>query len=1000
MNKKNHLLLLLALFLVMWSACNKSTNVVPTNYAKTQVSFSISAKPQSNSTCRVVISGTDMDTIGPNTYEVGQLVELYVPEGPDRKFYFERYNKEGDLTDTGTSVMNIGQGMNEVEVTMVQLIAPHIDTQPLDLTVTEGGTATFFIEAQGTDLQYQWQKNNVDIEGANDSAYTIETVTLTDGVSTFRCILKNAVDEVTSESARLTVTEKELPPVVTVQPENQTITEGESAVFSIQAQGTELFYQWQRDSADISDATSATYTLSSVSMADSGSMFRCIVSNSVGDTFSNEAMLIVTRAVVAPQIAVHPKTQTVTEGQLAEFAIEATGTDLSYQWQRDSIDIDGAMEATYIIPEVTLADSGAIYRCIVKNSAETVSSDAAALIVLREREIVSPTIKLPPASQKATAGSKVSFSVEADGTDLKYQWFKGNTAIDGETGSFFTIDAVTPAEKKSRYQVIVYNDADSITSEAAELNVIYTVTYKENGKTSGTAPSDTGMYEEGEPVRAMENTGGLERTGHIFEGWKTSLDESTTVYDPGATLQMGTESISFYPVWIVDTFVVAFNSNGGSAVDTQRVPYDFLSTEPGEPQKGGYDFDGWYVTEALTGVPFDFATQIITNRTLHAKWVPVYTVSYHANGGTGTVPTDTNAYRSDEPVTVKEGNLERPGYRFVGWNTTAEGTGVPYRIFDTFRVGNADVDLYAQWTIKAPEIEEQPQAHSAYEGESVTFTVKADGINLEYQWQKDGNNIGGANDSFYTVTDVSTADTGFYSCVISNDGGDQSTGDVKLTLLTTVTDVDGNVYNVVRIGNQLWTVENLRTTMYNDSTEIPHVPDSAVWDGLATGAYCYMSNTTNYEAIRMYGALYNWFVVQTGKLAPTGWRVPTDLDWTKLEEYLITSGHNWDGSTRGNKIGKALASTTNHWSVGPNAGDIGNDRLMNNSTGFSAHPAGMRGPRSGYCDRCFAGYWWSSTEYDASDAYIRILHCDGEALDRTTLFKKWGFSVRLVRDLD
>jgi len=125
-------------------------------------------------------------------------------------------------------------------------------------------------------------------------------------------------------------------------------------------------------------------------------------------------------------------------------------------------------------------------------------------------------------------------------------------------------------------------------------------------------------------------------------------------------------------------------------------------------------------------------------------------------------------------------------------------------------------------------------------------------------------------------------------------------GDVK--------DADGNVYQSVRIGSQVWTVENLKTTKYNDGTAIPNVTDSTEWIELTTGSYCYYANNPDNKA--KYGALYNWHAVNTGKLAPEGWRVPTDAEWDTLKNYLITNGYNWDGTTTGNKIGKALAART------------------------------------------------------------------------------------------
>ncbi|MDP3785979.1 MAG: fibrobacter succinogenes major paralogous domain-containing protein [Candidatus Omnitrophota bacterium] len=224
------------------------------------------------------------------------------------------------------------------------------------------------------------------------------------------------------------------------------------------------------------------------------------------------------------------------------------------------------------------------------------------------------------------------------------------------------------------------------------------------------------------------------------------------------------------------------------------------------------------------------------------------------------------------------------------------------------------------------------------------------------------------------------------------------------TISGSVTDIDGNVYTTETIGNQVWTVENLRTTKYNDGTPIPLVTDSAAWKALTTPGYCYYNNTTNADNIKKFGALYNWYVVDTKKLAPKGWHVPTDAEWTTLENYLIANGYNWDGTTTDNKIAKSMAAKTDWESPGyiP-AGAIGNDLIKNNKSGFSALPGGVR-DRNGdlFFNMGRGGYWWSASEIDASrGAFIRSLLFSNDNLFRPSRYgnpKSGGLSVRLLRD--
>jgi uncharacterized protein (TIGR02145 family) len=128
----------------------------------------------------------------------------------------------------------------------------------------------------------------------------------------------------------------------------------------------------------------------------------------------------------------------------------------------------------------------------------------------------------------------------------------------------------------------------------------------------------------------------------------------------------------------------------------------------------------------------------------------------------------------------------------------------------------------------------------------------------------------------------------------------------------TVTDIDGNVYKTVKIGNQWWMAENLKTTKYNDGTSIPLVINNTAWVNKATSGYCWYYNDTSYKNI--YGALYNWYTVNTGKLAPAGWHIPTDAEWCTITQFLdptVDCGVN-------RRTGKDIAcqmkeAGTTHW---------------------------------------------------------------------------------------
>src|ERR1700752_92033 len=171
--------------------------------------------------------------------------------------------------------------------------APVITTNPSNQTVAEGHTATFTVVASGTaPLSYQWQRNQVDIKGANSASYTTPPTVLSENGAKFRCVVTNAVAPAAiSTEATLTVN---LPPAITAHPGNQTVALGQTAMFTVSASGSAtLNFQWQRNQVNINGATTSSYTTPATVLTDTGSKYRCVVTNAVGNATSNEATLTV-----------------------------------------------------------------------------------------------------------------------------------------------------------------------------------------------------------------------------------------------------------------------------------------------------------------------------------------------------------------------------------------------------------------------------------------------------------------------------------------------------------------------------------------------------------------------------------------------------------------------------------------------------------------------------------------------------------------------------------
>ena len=262
--------------------------------------------------------------------------------------------------------------------------------------------------------------------------------------------------------------------------------------------------------------------------------------------------------------------------------------------------------------------------------------------------------------------------------------------------------------------------------------------------------------------------------------------------------------------------------------------------------------------------------------------------------------------------------------------------------------------------------------------------------------QKSKSSTLGTTTMAYTAGDqlLYTSVSGNYSTIVT----DVPTGSKTTNFnFAACTDADGNSYKVVTIGTQTWMAENLKTTQYNDGTTIPNVTDNTSWANLTTGAYSWYNNdAATYK--NTYGALYNWYTVNTGKLAPKGWHVATDAEWTTLENYLTANGYNYDGSTSGDYYAKSLAATTD-WGTDTYTGTIGTDLSKNNSTGFSALPGGGRNDGGTFGGVGNYGYWWSSTEYSTGCAWSRYMYYYYSNVGRDSFsFKQDGFSVRCVRD--
>jgi uncharacterized protein (TIGR02145 family) len=227
----------------------------------------------------------------------------------------------------------------------------------------------------------------------------------------------------------------------------------------------------------------------------------------------------------------------------------------------------------------------------------------------------------------------------------------------------------------------------------------------------------------------------------------------------------------------------------------------------------------------------------------------------------------------------------------------------------------------------------------------------------------------------------------YYVRAYATNSAGTSYGD-QVSFTTSIIDVEGNVYKTVKIGTQIWLAENLKTTKYNDGNDIPLVKDSIAWENLITPGYCWYNNmSATYRDT--YGALYNWFTVNTGKLCPVGWHVPNSTEWLVLRD-------NWGGVYFGGGPHKATGTIEGGYGLWyyPNEG-------ATNQSGFTALPAGCRF----YIDGTFfymgklGLFWASDDEEDTQNLGLYI----GFTFENATFMwagrgKSQGMSIRCLKD--
>jgi uncharacterized protein (TIGR02145 family) len=545
----------------------------------------------------------------------------------------------------------------------------------------------------------------------------------------------------------------------------------------------------------------------------------------------------------------------------------------------------------------------------------------------------------------AVAGTATPFTASVStltaGTTYYVAGFARNAkgTAPGDTLSFTTWAAPT----------VDTDAASSITATAATLNATITAT-------GGAAVSATGFkYATNALLTSPTDVAGSGTTSP-FTGSLTGLTASTQYWAVGyATNSVGTsygDTITFTTLAIAPTV----DTDAASSVTATAATLNATIMATGGA--------------AVSATGFKYATNALL-----------------------TSPTDVAGSGTSSPFTGSlTGLTASTQYWAVGYATNAVGTSYGDTItFMTLAIApTVDTDAASSVTATAATLN---ATITATGGAAVTATGFKYATNALLTSPTDVAGSGTTSPFTGSLTGL-TASTQYWAVGYATNAVGTSYGDTitfttsapPFTCGTSTVTYDGYNYATVQIGSQCWFKENLRNDDYNDATLIPGNLDDATWSTTTSGAQTVygegasaVSSGSDNEVANLadYGRLYNWYAVNTGKLCPSGWHVPTDSEWTTLTDTL--GGQLFAGT----KL-KASSSDTPAWN-----GD--------NSSGFSALPGGSRGASGNFSNQGNNGYWWSSSPSGAL-AWYRVLSSGGSNVSRDDYGTRSGFSVRCVRD--
>ena len=618
--------------------------------------------------------------------------------------------------------------------TLTVLANTTITAHPQSQSICDGAAATFSVTAAGSNLSYQWRKDSVDIDGATSDSYTIDPVSPSDA-GDYDVVVSGDCGSVTSDPATLAVNPGQ--PTITTQPEDASACDGGDAVFTIMATGSgTLHYQWYDDASPVG-SDSDTLNLVSVTLSDNGSQITCDVTDDCGTATSTAATLTV---VANTTITEQPQAQSVCDGSAATFTVTAAGSNLTYQWRKDSVDIGGATSDSYMIDPVSPSDAGD-YDVLVSGDCGSVTSDPATLTVSPGE----PVITTQPEDASACDGGDAVLTIVATGSGtLHYQWYDDGSPV-GSDSDTLNLVGVMLSDNGSQITCDVTDDCGTATSTAATLTVL--------ANTTITAHPQSQSICDGAAATFSVTAAGSNLT---YQWRKDSVDIG------GAT----SDSYTIDPVSPSDAgdYDVAVTGDCGSLTSDPAT----LTVSPGQP--------------AITDQPDDAVACEGDSVQLCVTATGTGTVGYQWRKGGAGLSGETAACLTIDPVDPNDAGS--------------------YDVVVTDDCGSVTSDVATLTVYSVPSILESPESRTVLVGDPVTFSVSAQSsLPLTYQWRMDGINIDGATGDEYTIDPVVADDAGDYDVIVENDCGAVTSDAATLTVLTTPPDLlvaSFNTHSILR----------------------------------------------------------------------------------------------------------------------------------------------------------------------------------------------------------